>query len=278
MKNIYLCYCYIVLLTPFAQSCTLRRAPLFEFKPNNTDIDGSACTVKSGKDEPDNSVLAGSGMVEKDRNMNLTKDHNNSKYNPPKDCIGILPPIEIQDTSDSAVTSDDEKVQDGGAIQKIVIAQDAADGSDANREEASQDSAIAQEASTEYNVDATICTDPSSPEDQRHFCEGTKVFDLCWYLTSRGDSCYNHCDSHGGYNSKTASYVGIAAQGGQLDNCSEILKAIGRPMPVNAGFRTDLYGFGCHIWDGSGAWWLSSPIFSPTVWSINVEIVCACNK
>jgi hypothetical protein len=121
------------------------------------------------------------------------------------------------------------------------------------------------------------CETSTNVEPEEASCGGTRLFDLCWYLASANVSCNQHCAKHGGYNQETARYTGTSAQGGSLAECSEILKALGRPSQVTEGERSDS-GFGCHVWNSQDAWWLSSPAFDPAAAYTDVSIVCACNQ
>jgi hypothetical protein len=98
---------------------------------------------------------------------------------------------------------------------------------------------------------------------------------MCWYLTAQQVSCQQHCGSHGGYDSRTASYVGSPGQGGSLANCGQLLPPLGYPAMVTEGSRSDGKGLGCHIF-GTTNWWLDNPDFSPSASIASAKIVCAC--
>jgi hypothetical protein len=88
-------------------------------------------------------------------------------------------------------------------------------------------------------------------------------------------SCQSHCATHGGYDTRTATYVGTAAQGGSLANCGQVLTTLGFPATVAEGSRTDGRGVGCHIF-GTANWWLNSPDFNPSTSLGSARIACAC--
>lgn len=268
MINIYLSCLYIVSLTLFVQGCSVERTPMSVPNPDRADNLGGAGLAEDGDAEKENRVLDGSGKVKnKDETTEDKNEQDSFVFRPPKKTH-----IETQQDKE------DKTVQDCGVIQNTETMQDAADVKDASEEEAIQDSNVEQDSFTENDLDAAISTDSGGEKDAQTFCDGTKVFNLCWYLTSTGVSCDQHCQNHGGFDEETASYIGTSAQGGCLENCIEVLEALGYFEDVTSGTRSDSLGFGCHVWMGSGAWWLSRPDFSPTVFGNSVKIVCACNQ
>jgi hypothetical protein len=186
------------------------------------------------------------------------------------------------DTSieDDGMVADGEAVMDSSDLEEDGAAEDSAQ--DASAEE---DSAVGQDAEgTEDSsdiLDAEATKDAAADavvEDTGPACGGTLLFGLCWYLTPTETSCNQHCADRGGYNAETASYVGTSSQGGSVDDCEDILNALGHSGGVSTGSRTDGNGYGCHIWSDDNAWWLSSPDFDPSDSSSNVTMACACNN
>lgn len=55
-------------------------------------------------------------------------------------------------------------------------------------------------------------------------CVGTSVGGYCWYYSTLGQSCTTVCSTHGGYDSATESYAGMA---GSDNNCNAVLTALG---------------------------------------------------
>jgi hypothetical protein len=171
---------------------------------------------------------------------------------------------------DSSDLEEDGAAEDSASVQDASAAEDSAVGQDAEGTEDSSDIQDA-EATQDAAADAVI-------EDTGPACGGTLLFGLCWYLTPTEISCNQHCADRGGYNAETASHVGTSGQGGSVDDCEDILNALGHSGSVSSGSRTDGNGYGCHIWSDNNAWWLSSPDFDPSDSSSNVTIACACNN
>jgi len=151
---------------------------------------------------------------------------------------------------------------------------------DATEPTPGQDSAASSDAEAEDAISSTdSATDASTDaavKDGAASCGGTVVFGLCWYITAFATSCNRHCASHGGFDTRTASYIGTPSQGGSLNNCRNILGALGYSTNVAEGTQASGGGFGCHVWSGGDKWWLSSPNFVPSISGASVNIACAC--
>lgn len=147
--------------------------------------------------------------------------------------------------------------------------------------DASQDAAAdaAQDAGTDASQDAAMdaAVDASMPA-----CGGERVFGLCWYLAKASTSCNQECSSKGGFDTRALQYVGTPNQGGSLDECTEILTALGHPATVIAAMRSDGQGLGCHVWGSTNDnYWLVSPPFSPSIAAPSgtaVRIACSCAR
>jgi hypothetical protein len=129
------------------------------------------------------------------------------------------------------------------------------------------------DAAVDAGIDAGTDAGPPPP------CAGQRLYGLCWYLAQGNTSCNDACSSHGGFDSRSAGYVGTLSQGGSLSACTELLTALGRPGSVIAAKRDDDNGFGCHVWtDGSRYWLQNEPAFRPTVEGPNIRSVCGCMR
>jgi hypothetical protein len=106
--------------------------------------------------------------------------------------------------------------------------------------------------------------------------DGALLWGICWYLGSPGQSCMDVCGSHGGYADTTPQYVGVESQGGSLEECEQIFTALGYTGTVNAGYRDDGRGLGCHRWNDGVLWWLDSPAFDPTHSMDPASVACGC--
>jgi len=188
----------------------------------------------------------------------------------------------VDSATDASADSADDSATDASADSAVDSATDAsADSADDSATDASADSAV--DSATDAEIPDTAVTDSSdgaqvtdseAEDTGSTTCGGNIVFGLCWYLTEMGDSCNQHCESHGGYDTDTPKYIGTESEGGSLDKCSQILTTLGHSQSVSEG--TNIYGYGCHLWNGSDAWWLQSPEFDPTFSGAPARIACAC--
>jgi hypothetical protein len=183
-----------------------------------------------------------------------------------------LSDTEYSDHSVDVIVSDASSAADTGTTLDSATAQDAiveSSTAEGSTSDASTPDAAIPDASTPA-TDAAADTGASS-------CAGTRLFQQCWYLASSNVSCNQYCANHGGYDTDTKNYVGTPGQGGSLNNCHDILAALGKPSEVTQGTREDP-GLGCHLWQNRDAWWLSSPSFDPNAAYADVSIVCACRN
>ena len=111
-------------------------------------------------------------------------------------------------------------------------------------------------------------------------CGGVESSAVCWYLGELGASCQATCAPHGGTSPKAPSHVGIASQGGSLDECIKLLGLFSLTGRVYAGSRSDGQGVGCHVIPGAPDpyFWLSSPAYSDTASLPDARIVCGCER
>ena len=121
---------------------------------------------------------------------------------------------------------------------------------------------------------------PPPPEP---VCDGAPLGGVCWYLGELDQTCNGVCASHGGFDPASTAAIGTPDQGGSLESCAAILQALGEPPTLlSEGFREDNLGFGCHLFvDAAGdtsAWWLTAPVFAPTVSDPNARLVCGCAR
>jgi hypothetical protein len=179
---------------------------------------------------------------------------------------------------DAAMDASQDAATDASQDAAVDAAQDAA--ADAAMD-ASQDAAMdaSQDAAMDASQDAAMDSgvDASMPP-----CGGERVFGLCWYLATTATNCNQACSSKGGFDTRAVDYVGTPAQGGSVEECTQILTALGQPGSVTTAMRTDSYGLGCHLWtDGTTRFWLIDPPFTPskTIPSgTPVRIACACTR
>ncbi|MBN1653953.1 MAG: hypothetical protein JXA30_09270 [Deltaproteobacteria bacterium] len=226
----------------------------FEFFSFDTRTDGRG----SSNESSDAAIDAG------DSRDGAAIDSGDGLIDSQVDATGPTPAV------DSTISSRDAQNE----ISSIDSATDAS-------EDAAVDSAI--DASEDAPPDAAVPdssdgaqgTDSSATETGPTTCGGTVVFGRCWYLTEVTISCNQHCADHGGYDSETPQYVGTPSEGGSLDECSQILTALGYSQTVAEG--TNIHGYGCHVWS-SDAWWLRSPEFDPAFSGAPARIACACNQ
>lgn len=104
------------------------------------------------------------------------------------------------------------------------------------------------------------------------------LFGMCWYMSAANQSCTQTCASHGGVDTNFTKYVGTALQGGSLANCKNVLGKLGAPTSVLTAIRTDFYGFGCHVWNGTSYWLSPRPNASESVAAASARIACGCKK
>jgi hypothetical protein len=87
-------------------------------------------------------------------------------------------------------------------------------------------------------------------------CTGAEYKGFCWYLGDTGLSCEAVCSTRGGYSEGTQSFAG---SGGSLDNCANVIVALGDGKLAAAVFNTpDSY-----VWEtssgGAGCYTLPNP-------------------
>jgi len=169
---------------------------------------------------------------------------------------------------------DADIILDAEVMQDADVVRDADTGSDASTpSDAGAEAGVLQPQDAGSKAPADAGTDSA----QAAACGGDVVFDLCWYLGAANTSCDETCASHGGFDSRTASFVGTPNQGGSRTECAELLSALGYPGNVGEGLRDDGNGFGCHLWSGD-RWWLRTPNFSSDVKAPDARVVCACRQ
>ncbi|HKU38618.1 MAG TPA: hypothetical protein VJR89_10740 [Polyangiales bacterium] len=141
----------------------------------------------------------------------------------------------------------------------------------------------AMDASLDASLDASqdAGLDAGSDAATAPACNGERVFGLCWYLAKANLSCSQECSSRGGFDARALEYIGTPTQGGSVEECSEILAALGKAATVVAAMRSDRYGFGCHVWSETDSYWLVAPAFSASTAAPSgtpVRIACACMR
>ena len=109
-------------------------------------------------------------------------------------------------------------------------------------------------------------------------CSGVLYSGICWYLGPQGSSCEQVCAGHGQPASDAATHVGTGAQGGSLAECGHIFGLLGITGTPTQGTRSDGLGLGCHVYQGTNLWWLSSPNFSATASQASSKLVCGCTQ
>lgn len=113
-------------------------------------------------------------------------------------------------------------------------------------------------------------------------CVGARVFGICFYLGDQGEGCRTTCAQRGGFDVAALAHVGTPRQGGSLEDCVRVLRALGRGGEVHRSSRDDGLGLGCHLWDDDNHW-LTGPSadFDPNLelgqgWP--VRIACGCRR
>ena len=109
-------------------------------------------------------------------------------------------------------------------------------------------------------------------------CGGVAYGGICWYLGPSGSTCQQVCASHGKPAPEAATYVGTTGQGGSLADCKTLFGLLGVKGQPESGTRSDGMGFGCHMFQDSSLWWLSSPNYSASAGSPVVQVVCGCTQ
>jgi hypothetical protein len=187
---------------------------------------------------------------------------------------------ELDGSEDASAVDADASAPDADASAPDADAGDAEtlDASDADASDAS-DAALDGALPPPTAVDAGTDTSEAgvSWDAGTATCSGVRALNLCWYLTPTSASCSSFCANHGGYDPRTLSAVGTAAQGGKAANCRAVISALGLSGTFQVGTRSDGRGFGCHQWQ-TGLWWLSSPAFSPTASAASARVACACAR
>jgi len=151
------------------------------------------------------------------------------------------------------------------------------DGGAANADaDADGDSDGDADSDTDTDTDADGDTDSDTDSDVD--CgDGALLFGICWFLGATGQDCNTVCGSQGGYSDQTPSHVGTVGQGGSLEDCGQIFSALGYDGAVNAGYRDDDLGLGCHRWNDGVLWWLENyPEFEPVDSHDGAQIACGC--
>ena len=136
--------------------------------------------------------------------------------------------------------------------------------------------------SDSYTITLGLTVDiaPDPTEDAPVECgtDGALLWGICWYLGDFTQNCYTVCSAHGGYHPDTPEHVGTPSQGGSVEECGEILEALGYSGTASEGYREDGLGLGCHVWRDGSLWWLDSPDFEPGDTAENGQIVCGCRE
>ena len=109
-------------------------------------------------------------------------------------------------------------------------------------------------------------------------CSGVTYGGICWYYGALGSSCQQVCANHGQPATEAATFVGTSTQGGSAAKCGLIFGLLGIDTTPKSGTRSDGLGLGCHFYQTTGYWWLSSPAFSVTASQGNSSLVCGCNQ
>jgi hypothetical protein len=107
-------------------------------------------------------------------------------------------------------------------------------------------------------------------------CGGVRYSDVCWYLGGGGESCRDACRGRGGIDPRAPTIVGSPAQGGSLQECSDIFALLGFRSRVNQGYRPDRIALGCHRWEDGVLWWLDDPGFDASALASPAAMVCGC--
>ena len=107
--------------------------------------------------------------------------------------------------------------------------------------------------------------------------EGELLWGICWFLGAAGQSCNEVCAGEGGYSDETVDHVGTTGQGGSIEDCTTIFTALGYDGTVQAGYRDDDLGLGCHRWSDGVLWWLEDhPDFEPVDAHGGAQVACGC--
>jgi hypothetical protein len=112
-------------------------------------------------------------------------------------------------------------------------------------------------------------------------CAGAPALGLCWYLAEAGTPCRAHCSRHGGFDARSARFVGTPAQGGDVSYCAAVFAALNVKGPLYPAFRPDGLGLGCHRWSDGELFWVESPdeaLFTQDSFAENAELTCACGR
>jgi len=203
--------------------------------------------------------------------------------------IGVypIPEIELSELDDAEPPLDDggseplpgDPPMDAGPEAGVMDA--GADAAEASTP--AQDASAALDAispAQDANIDAQDGAGASDAPAEASLpaCSGARVLGLCWYLGAAGESCQQTCASRGGYDSRTAGLVGPTSQGGSVDNCSAVVRALGHNTDAADGTRADGIGIGCHLW-GADAWWLhDGSNLDPSFSAPQARIACACSR
>jgi hypothetical protein len=107
-------------------------------------------------------------------------------------------------------------------------------------------------------------------------CAGPTRGGICWYLGGQGSSCQQVCAIHGQPAPEAATHVGTASQGGSLAECKILFGLLGVGGAPANGTRSDGVGLGCHVYENSALWWLTSPNFSVSASHASAKLVCGC--
>jgi hypothetical protein len=201
----------------------------------------------------------------------------------PDSLVEEQPPTPVEDAGsplDAAMSTDAGSAMDAAAIPDA--APDAAPTPDASttdggrpHDAASSTDSGADAAAGDASTDAAA-PDASAPDASLPECTGALVRDLCWYFGPLNNSCLEVCSSHGGYDSRMVGVVGTRSQGGTVEACNDVLRALGESGTATPANRSDDKGYGCHEWGGD-LWWISSaPDFRPDVAGSSARVACAC--
>lgn len=148
--------------------------------------------------------------------------------------------------------------------------------SDATTSDAEAADAAASDAATDA-AETSDATASDAGSADAGSC-ATRLFGLCWHLGTYAQSCTSVCALYGGFDPRTASYVGSIAQGGGGQRCKSVLTALGDTSTVYAATRSDGAGLGCHRWSSGALYWLYNVNLSPNAWSIHARLACACKR
>nr|WP_281721901.1 hypothetical protein [Nitrosomonas nitrosa] len=115
-----------------------------------------------------------------------------------------------------------------------------------------------------------FCTAPPPPPT----CAGKVVGTYCWYLGAPNQSCTTVCSTHGGYNEATRTYAGDT---GTLNNCRDVLDALGATTWNMQDWTDIIQGLGCHVNSNVNPRRITNKATSEGAAQMYDSRACACN-